>query len=409
MMDYQEKYKTLREAYNLKSEKIIIPEFDLEILNFPFQSEAIIKDENNSFLAPAKRLFNALLSYYLKENKFSHDSLFQSLDETDQKIEENKHFTYSILRKSGTEKSSSFIFLFHGLNERSWEKYLPWATDLIERTGKAVVLFPIAFHMNRAPQIWSDPRLMSEVSKERTKLLPDVHCSSFANAALSTRLQFSPRRFILSGIQTYSDIVNLMQQIRDDQHSAINKNSTVDFFGYSIGAFLSEILMMSNPRTFFSDSRMFLFCGGSTLDLVTPVSRAIIDSEAALSLKNYFVDNCENEFLRDESIIEMLKTFQEEGENLKSMLNHSKMKSFRMDKLNMLKNQTLVMPLLKDKVFTSEGVEKSYGNISNKCVRPFDFNYSYSHENPFPMNEKYKSDINIAFNKTFELAGSFLS
>ena len=59
------------------------------------------------------------------------------------------------------------LLLFHGLNEKDWDKYLPWAHALARATGKAVLLFPTAFHMNRAMGHWSDHRCMHRASQER--------------------------------------------------------------------------------------------------------------------------------------------------------------------------------------------------------------------------------------------------
>ena len=76
----------------------------------------------------------------------------------DNGIEENKNFNYIIFAPKRQEKHKEALLLLHGLNERSWEKYLTWAEYLAENTGKAVILFPIAFHMNRTPASWHQPR-----------------------------------------------------------------------------------------------------------------------------------------------------------------------------------------------------------------------------------------------------------
>ena len=105
--------------------------------------------------------------------------------------------------------------MLHGFNEKYWDKYLPWAKRLMEQTGKAVVLFPIAFHMNRAPHEWCERRLMHEVSDLRKKTFPDVICSSLVNVAISTRLQAKPQRFVWSGLQTYYDVIRLIRHSRE--------------------------------------------------------------------------------------------------------------------------------------------------------------------------------------------------
>ena len=69
----------------------------------------------------------------------------------DTSIKENKSFYYPVFIPYGSAKSKSFILLLHGLNERKWDKYLYWAEYLTLNTGKPVVLFPLAFHINRSP------------------------------------------------------------------------------------------------------------------------------------------------------------------------------------------------------------------------------------------------------------------
>lgn len=76
---------------------------------------------------------------------------------TDDRIQENKSFSYAIFTPSGRKKNNEAIILLHGLNERTWEKYLTWAEYLTHTTGKPVILFPIAFHMNRTPGLWAIP------------------------------------------------------------------------------------------------------------------------------------------------------------------------------------------------------------------------------------------------------------
>ena len=46
---------------------------------------------------------------------------------TDDRIQENKSFSYAIFTPSGRKKNNEAIILLHGLNERTWEKYLTWA------------------------------------------------------------------------------------------------------------------------------------------------------------------------------------------------------------------------------------------------------------------------------------------
>ena len=112
---------------------------------------------------------------------------------TDDRIQENKSFSYAIFTPSGRKKNNEAIILLHGLNERTWEKYLTWAEYLTHTTGKPVILFPIAFHMNRTPGLWANPRaILPWVSKRKEEV---------ANVT-NSRYAFTPRAenpFIICG------------------------------------------------------------------------------------------------------------------------------------------------------------------------------------------------------------------
>lgn len=102
-------------------------------------------------------LFQALLRYYLKENRYSDQYLFRHLQLADRTIEENLRFEYLVVTDREERRFNGATLLFHGLNEKSWSKYLPWAQRLCRLTSRPVILFPIAFHMDRAPADWSAP------------------------------------------------------------------------------------------------------------------------------------------------------------------------------------------------------------------------------------------------------------
>ena len=111
---------------------------------------------------------------------------------TDNHIQENKTFTYTVFAPSEKEKRDKAIILLHGLNERTWEKYLTWAEYLAQNTGKPVILFPIAFHMNRTPSRWCNPRETLSWANIRKSEINDLSNSTFANVALSSRLSNNP-------------------------------------------------------------------------------------------------------------------------------------------------------------------------------------------------------------------------
>jgi len=335
----------------------------------------------------------------------------------DATVSENRRFTYPLVLPAGNRKVRSVILLFHGLNEKSWAKYLPWAKELAVRTGKAVLLFPIAFHMNRAPGDWSNPRLMTRVAAERQRRFGPLTDSSFVNAALSSRIQSSPDRFLRSGLETYYDIAKLAAEIRAGQHPLIDRRATLDIFGYSIGAFLAEVLLFANPVGHFGESKAFLFCGGATLSGMTPVSRLIMDSRAEETLSSYFTDRFEAELSGDTPLGRLFERIQALGTVFKSLLDADRLKSFRDRQLQSIGRRLAAVALAKDRVIPGDEVARTLTSNSaaggELGLRPrahiLDFPFPYTHENPFPLLAQFKDEIGRSFDGLFRLAAEFLA
>ena len=207
---------------------------------------------------------------------------------TDDHIQENKSFNYTIFAPSGKEKRDKAIILLHGLNERTWEKYLTWAEYLAETTGKPVILFPIAFHMNRTPGSWCNPRAVLPWVGQRKQKINDLVNSTFANVALSSRLSINPLRFYASGRESVYNLWQLVHEIKDGRHPLFKEDTSINLFAYSIGALLSQVLLLSNPEKMFSDTRLFMFCGGSIFSQMNGSARDIMDQEAFDSLQRYY-------------------------------------------------------------------------------------------------------------------------
>jgi pimeloyl-ACP methyl ester carboxylesterase len=328
----------------------------------------------------------------------------------DEAVTENQQFDYYIVRREEHAKSRGSILLLHGLNEKSWDKYLPWAKFLTEHTGKAVILFPIAFHMNRAPAEWSNPRSMMRVAAERKAAFPAIRQTSFVNAALSSRLQFGPDRFLLSGLQTYDDIVRLAEQIRRGNHPLIAPESPIDLFGYSIGAFLAEVLAMENTRTLFDASRVFLFCGGSTLGAMSPVSRYIMDSQADGELSGYYESQFQEQATRSSAIVRLVERLQSLGTLFLSMLFIDRLRDYRESRLSLVGDRLHAIALAKDRVVPPPAVSATLETgIGVRRVERVDFPYPYTHEQPFPLVERFRTEIEQSFAGIFTKAAESLS
>jgi len=403
-LNYLKEYTSLKK---LLSGKLPAQYEDFVLKEIEFKSNKSI-DFSSNIDEEKTNIFNALLNYYLQNNTASNDYIFRNLNAPDNSFPENNNFSYLLFSKDCKEKCKSVIILLHGLNEKNWEKYLTWAKYLCEKTGKAILMFPLAFHMNRAPMEWSNSRLMYRLSKERMGLFPKLQSSTFVNAAISTRLQFSPERFLLSGLQTLYDIIELVEEIRKDNNTHIAHDATVDFFGYSIGGFLGQILLMSNQTNLLADSRLLVFCGGATFDKSSPASRAIMDSEATEAIKGYYLNEFDKCLEKDTSLNEVFAKSGEVGEVFKCMLNSAKMISFRNALMGSLKRRLRILTLEKDMVFSPRAVTESYMIDLSKSIVRLDFPYPYTHETPFPTIEKTSDEVYEAFKHVFDYASEFL-
>lgn len=326
----------------------------------------------------------------------------------DQLISENSSFSYPVF--SPPAKSNKVILLLHGLNERSWIKYLAWAQWLSENTSSYVILFPIAFHINRSPESWKDPRSMVHDVKTRNSEIGKSEMLSFANVALSNRLTEDPMRFFNSGQQTASDLVRLLKTIRTGRHEIIPEGCHLNIFAYSIGAFLAEILMLSDPENLFSESRLFIFCGGSVFSNMNGRSKLIMDSHAFDKVYNFYLNEFEDSIKVKSRISEFLSSTQI-GMAFRSMIDKSRLRSFRENRFRKLKDQLRCIVLSRDNVIPAAGVIATLSETNcRNTVKVLDFPFAYSHENPFPVFNTSESDlVDRNFELIFEEAALFFS
>jgi hypothetical protein len=377
-MEYTRLFNELKLLYSPVNAETLIPGSEIKIYNTEFRSELLSGD-------------------FLNVN--------------DKLISENYLFSYPVFTPQN-RSSKKVILLLHGLNERSWVKYLAWAYWLASKTDSYVILFPISFHINRSPGSWSDPRTMMDLMKERKSTLGEVKMSSFANAALSKRLSEDPMRFFNSGYQTVSDIVKLLSSIKKGDHPIIPKSTSFNIFAYSIGAFLAEIIMMGNPEKLFSESKLFIFCGGSVFSNMQGTSKLIMDNIAYQRVYDFYLNDFENSIADKKSLSEILK-FNQIGMAFRSMIDFSILKSFRENILRKLNRQIHTITLQKDTVIPERGVVATLSKWNTavcKMVEVWDFPYAYSHENPFPVfNSPLSKQVDQSFERVFTEACVYLA
>ncbi|MFO7938280.1 MAG: DUF6051 family protein [Bacteroidales bacterium] len=330
----------------------------------------------------------------------------------DSHVEQNQAFPYYIVMPDKPGKARRVIFLFHGFNEKSWDKYLPWAYALSRSTGAAVVLFPIAFHMNRAPAEWSEKRAMFELSRQRRKQFPEVCGSSLSNVAISMRLHALPQRFVWSGLQSFYDVVDFIGACKAGTHPYIHPDFAYDIFAYSIGGMLAQILKMANPKNFFTHSKVALFCSGAVFNRLSPVSKFILDSEANVALYAFLVEHLDYHRKTDPRLAHYLSPLHPEGHVLHTMLSYQKMRGEREELLRQVASDIYAVGLKKDTVIPTFEMMNTLQGAFRDIPIPVDqleFDYPYTHENPFPLAGVDGHTVDAAFVETFDKLGRFLS
>lgn len=323
---------------------------------------------------------------------------------TDDHIEENKTFSYAVFTPDGKEKRDKAILLLHGLNERTWEKYLTWAEYLVRTTGKPVILFPIAFHMNRTPGLWCNPRAILPWVNRRKEEVKDLTNSTFVNVALSSRLSKNPLRFYASGRESIYNVWQLVQEIKSGRHPLFREDTSVNIFAYSIGALLAQVILLADPGRLFGSTRLFMFCGGSIFSEMNGNARDILDKEAFERLHHYF----RNDFLRTHTLPHGCRhDFLERA--FKAMIRPDVLTDYRESFFHKACHRIKAVSLKKDIVMPTGGIIKALGKTSERILEEMDFPFPYSHQVPFPMHTKTDPAlIERAFTTLFRKAAAFL-
>ena len=350
-------------------------------------------------------LFHSPNGYSVPDSR-SVAGVFRSIFKSRELEQSNSDFRYYLLIP-GNSSGRGAIILLHGLNERSWNKYLQWGLRLAADTGRPVVLFPSAYHMNRSPRSWIDRHLMMPLVAARTALVPDTQLSTFVNVALSTRMSSSPQRFLLSGYQTINDLKVLIGTIRDGTHPDLPGGGPVDIFAYSIGALATQVMMLSKPSVLPDDSRVMLFCGGSAFSLMNGTSKLIMDSRAFERLMAFYLEwpgaNTDN----DDGRLMKIMNDTPEGEAFYAMTSLNRLKDVTGTPFMNTGGKLMAVSFEGDAVIPSEAVSATLQGADLEIWSP---GYPCTHENPFPVLAGNLSDeVDSTFDRLFTTAASFLS
>ena len=350
-------------------------------------------------------LFHSPNGYTVPDGK-SVAGIFHSIFKSKELEQSNSDFRYYLLIP-GNSSGRGAIILLHGLNERSWNKYMQWGMRLATDTGRPVVLFPSAYHMNRSPRSWIDRHLMMPLVAARTALVPDTQLSTFVNVALSTRMSSSPQRFLLSGYQTISDLKVLISSIGEGTHPDLPGGGPVDVFAYSIGALATQVMMLSKPSVLPEESRVMLFCGGSVFGLMNGTSKLIMDSRAFERLMTYYLEWPGDSSYTDGDRLMKIMNDTPEGEAFYAMTSLNRLKAVSGTPFRNTEGKLRAVSFAGDCVIPSDAVSATLQGANVEIWSP---GYPCTHENPFPVLAGNLSDeVDSTFDRLFTTAASFLS
>ena len=415
-LPYAELYYKLKDEFSSGLSDLIVPGLGIKISERKFISNTGILPGNNNYCCNKHNIDFPNPQNNLGSKGKTDLSSGGLLDLHDSEIRSNSSFEYYIVDSANSKNANKtpgrVIILFHGLNEKKWDKYLPWAYALHKNTSRPVILFPLAFHMGRAPAEWSNSRDMAKEARRRADELAGNSHSSFVNAAISSRLSANPERFFWTGMQSFNDIERLLCDIYEGRVEGLQKGTGADLFGYSIGAFFALILMMANPGRLLSNSRLFTFCGGATLDRMYPISRYIMDSKAASAVNSYYLELMNGDLSAAGRIGHYLDSGLHPGESVfKLMLLYHHNKNEREALLKKLEGRIHAVALKQDSVVPPAEVlntlKGEMRNINN-MVEIEDFVYPYNHVTPFTLSDKFTAESTKAFYKIMDRAGEFL-
>jgi len=343
---------------------------------------------------------------YLFSDATHVPEMFRFLFRSREAEERNREFSYYIMSPGNCDGRGPIIML-HGLNERRWDKYFQWGISLAEGTGRPVILFPLAWHMNRSPRSWVDRHLMMPLVAARTSLLPDTRLTTFVNVALSTRMTISPQRFVLSGYQTIKDLEILIRLLQEGSVPGIASGGAVDIFAYSIGALATQVMMLSESSPLPDNSRVMLFCGGSAFSLMNGTSKLIMDSRALEKLLSFYLGLPAGTGRRTRDSLAELMNDTPEGRAFYHMTSLQRLESLSVRPFRKWEGRLRAVTLTGDTVIPPDAIRKT---LRGADVQVWDPGYRFTHESPFPLLAGERTDaVDRTFGRLFETAAGFLS
>jgi alpha-beta hydrolase superfamily lysophospholipase len=293
------------------------------------------------------------------------------------------------------------VVLLHGLNESEYRKYFPWACTLAQ-AGLPVVLFPLAFLVNRRPPQWRGDAETQRLLRAR-QAQPGNEVATRYNAILSERLEHRPERLFLGGRQSYFDLLDLAASLRsgtlaiDTQGDEASPprypfaaGTQVDWLGFSIGGYLTLGLLLGEPEhSALADSRAIIFAAAAPFVhadravMANPLSPFILDRRATERVRAFYrspdaealLDNPEGRWCR--------AIFRAEQQTLAAALRR-------------VRGRLLTIGNTVDRVVPAAGMEATFGRLD--CVLELG-----AHEYPFSLADVWQAGVTRSIAKSYNV------
>ncbi len=204
---------------------------------------------------------------------------------------------------------------------------------------------------------------------------------------------------------------DFIEAVKAGKHPLIAADAHYAFFAYSIGAFLSQILVISNYNGYFDNTKLCMFCGGPVFNRFSPVTKFILDSEANVVLYSFLIEHLESHLKKDARLNHYLNGDHTEGIVFRAMLDYKVNSELRENAFRKLSKQIMAIGLKQDTVIPPyEIINTLQGKYRDIPVRVdiLDFPYRYKHEDPFPALEKLRNQTDEVFGKVFDSICEFL-
>jgi hypothetical protein len=230
--------------------------------------------------------------------------------------------------------------------------------------------------------------------------------------AISVRLHANPARFFWSGLVSYYDVVSLAKSVRAGERPEIDPAASFNFFTYSIGTFLSEIILFANEDDLFRDSKLVAFCGGPVFNRLSPVTKFILDSEANVRLYSFLVEHIESHRKADPELDAQLSDATPVGRNFLSLLDYRVGLKHREERFRSMVERVYGLALAQDEVVPPYEIIGSFQGSQRDVKIPVDVlepPYATRHEDPFPAAGPFKNQGLEFMDQVFRLAAAFLA